>query len=543
MKNSFYKKIHIKTIPASLIFGFLTGFIISAGGVLDKTDAIELLNPSLWVSALIWGIFFTILSFVLWIVFDFIIDKANPDKKKLNIPLPVCAAVMFVSWIPYWLSIFPGVFSYDAYDEWKMVADGVYTTHHPLIHTVVLGGLTEGFHHITGSYNVGIAVYTALQMILLSTAFSFVIFRLSKIHRSFIMQILLLAYFSLSPIIGLFSIASIKDPLFCAVEMLFFTYVFEFTLDAEKFVLDRKNVIAVAFFGLMTMILRKNGLYIVLASDLVILLTCLKFFKKNFKTLLAIATVMFIPYVLYALSGVVLLHAKGGEYQEMLSVPLQQMARVYYFNEDELSAEEIDRLYEYVPKKNLDSYLPTLSDRVKSDFNNEAFKDNPSAFFKLWFSLGKRYPLTYVSSFLINTVDGWYPGAVIDGYRFEDRSSYFDYRVAKPGNEVIIFSKLHETADWISNDLSAQQGIAFLLLFSPGWYFVWFLNFWIYALSRKRKGFATAGSIHVIHFLTVLLGPMALVRYGLNFFYGFPVFIWCLIAEGQVLKLANKKEE
>ena len=44
------------------------------------------------------------------------------------------------------------------------------------------------------------------------------------------------------------------------------------------------------------------------------------------------------------------------------------------------------------------------------------------------------HPLTYVNSLLINTVDFWYPGAVVDGYRHGDgRSSYFDYKVDEPG--------------------------------------------------------------------------------------------------------------
>jgi len=535
------KKINIKKILASVIFGVTSGFAVSAGGVLDKTDAIELLNPTLWVSTLVMSMLFFVLSFALWIIWDIAIDKIHVDVKKKRIPFWLCSTVMFIAWTPYLLSIFPGVFSYDAYDEWMMVATGNYTTHHPLIHTLFVGGLTEGFYRVFGQYNVGIAIYTVMQMVLLSLAFSYMIFRLERIFSSFAMQLISLLYFSLSPVIGLFSIASVKDTLFCAVETIFLILIFEFVADRDRFSKNRSNLIQMAVFGFLTMILRNNGLYIVLAADVIVILFSLKFLLRS-KKVLSVFLFMIVAYVIYAGPMTMAFGAKGGEHQEKLSVFLQQMARVYYFNKDEMSEEEITKLYEYVPEENLKDYLPTLSDRVKSDFNNEAYEKDTLGFFKLWFGLGKKYPLTYVSSFLINTVDSWYPSAVIDGYRFKDRGSYFDYRVAEPGKEVIILSAFHEKLDEISHDLSAQKGIVFLLFFSPGWYLLWFMAFWTYAISRKNTAFSIAGTVFVLHFLTVLLGPIALVRYELNFFYGIPIFIWCLIAERKVVNLADEKE-
>ena len=62
---------------------------------------------------------------------------------------------------------------------------------------------------------------------------------------------------------------------------------------------------------------------------------------------------------------------------------------------------------------------------------------------------------------------------------------------------------------------------------------LFFLFLWFYAIGGKKKAFAFAGILHVVHYLTLLLGPMALVRYELNFFYGVPVFLWCLAAEAE----------
>ena len=49
--------------------------------------------------------------------------------------------IMLLLWIPTWLSVFPGVFSYDAYDEWQQVVTGNITAHHPVLHVLFLGGI------------------------------------------------------------------------------------------------------------------------------------------------------------------------------------------------------------------------------------------------------------------------------------------------------------------------------------------------------------------------------------------------------------------
>ena len=88
--------------------------------------------------------------YLLWIGFEYISEKKILRCGKFKIPFIARAGVMFGSWVPVWLSIFPGAFAYDAYDQWKMVEAGSYTAHHPLLHTLLLGGLVEGMHRITG---------------------------------------------------------------------------------------------------------------------------------------------------------------------------------------------------------------------------------------------------------------------------------------------------------------------------------------------------------------------------------------------------------
>ena len=112
--------------------------------------------------------------------------------------------------------------------------------------------------------------------------------------------------------------------------------------------------------------------------------------------------------------------------------------------------------------------------------------------------------------------------AVIDGYR-NDKNNYYDYRVAEPGTEVVLLENVHEYYDAISHDREVQEnGWSFLFL-SPGWYFILFLQMLLYNICHKRYDTVVPFMVPMLNFLTVLLGPMALVRYVLIFFYGLPL--------------------
>ena len=90
-------------------------------------------------------------------------------------------------WIPVFLAVYPGFFVYDAQDELIQVQTRNFTTHHPLPHVLLLGGVILAVNKLTGSYNAGIAVYTFLQMCLMSGVFTYVVTYMKKcrIKRAF----------------------------------------------------------------------------------------------------------------------------------------------------------------------------------------------------------------------------------------------------------------------------------------------------------------------------------------------------------------------
>lgn len=118
----------------------------------------------------------------------------------------------------------------------------------------------------------------------------------------------------------------------------------------------------------------------------------------------------------------------------------------------------------------------------------------------------------------------------MDGYKDPyGRSSYFDYRVAEPGQEVVLLKGLHEFYEKLSWDKAAQQKPLAFLTLSPGWYFLVFVVVFMYLWCYKKRKLLLPLLVPLLTMATVLLGPMALVRYVLIFFYGFPLIMAMLL--------------
>jgi len=519
-----------RKVGFAIFGGILTGFCYVAGARLDRNDSLDLMDAGFYGRWLLGAAVGAAVLFLLWEGLDRLdrgSRKHSLSGKLWNMEFPgwACMAFLFLCWLPALLSLFPGAFAYDAYEEWSQVHTGAITSHHPVIHVLALGGLVEGFYHLTGSYNVGMAVYTVLQMLIMAWMFVLTLDVMKDFHVPGLFRLFSLLFYGLSPVAQLFAISATKDELFTGAELLFFLYALRFCTRRRETLESKKELTSFCVSGVCTMIFRNNGFYIALAMLAILGLVCRKDWKKYWKRLMFVAAGILLPYLLYVGPVYALLKVTPGGVEEMLSVPLQQMARVYRYDYDSLSDEELERLYRVVDRDALDQYRATVSDFVKKGFNRQGFQENRAEFLKQWAEWGLAHPLTYINSFLVNTVDAWYPHAVVDGYRHGDgRSSYFDYQVDRPGTETVLLPGVHGFYEYLSHDPEAQKAPFAFLALSPGWYLLIAFAIFLYFWSRKRYGLFIPGLLLFLHFGTVLLGPMALVRYMLIFYYGFPVF-------------------
>ncbi len=517
----------VRKTVCMLIFSLIVSFCFVAGKIYD-TELTDSIFSVFFVKKYIFFVlfFFTTLFFSCFI-YTFI--KSNNDKKRvlfiksgpskrLVCLLPLCCYAISL------LSIFPGIFSYDCWQEWDMIEKGMLSSHHPVLHVLILGGFTSLSNYIFGSGNVGIFLYVSLQIFFFLIVFRYIFLYMDEKGTSPLSQWTALCFVSLSPIINLFVLATSKDSLFAIFELLF---AFESVrLYKEKSYLEeKKNVVIFLFASLGTMIFRNNGLYIVVLTNLIMLFLC----KGRRLKLLIPYAIIGVIYLAYTGPFYNLLSVEAGSKREMLSVPIQQLARVHQYDFDDFTKNELNIMYSVIDKENWNQYVPTCADAVKNGFDDEAFSKAGKDFLKIWVKHGINHPATYANAFLINTVDYWYPLAVNDNYAWlygkdEKIGDFFDYRVAEPGNEVVIIKPLHDFYYYISTDLLVTSKIIPALFLNPGVYLLLWIACMFWDIANKITSRAPIHIVLLFNFWTVLLGPMVQVRYIVVLYFIVPLW-------------------
>lgn len=535
-----------------LVGGFFSLCMIF-GTALDLRGNVPFGDAGMWAGIFIWGVIFTLAIRFLWnlagkeclaagasgeeenVTGEILTEKesekvsgrlpgAERDKRKSRRSLLLRAAVIFLCYFPVFLAVYPGFFVYDAQDEYMQVLTRNFSTHHPLVHVLLLGGVIQIFYKLTGSCNPGIACYTLLQMTAMSFVFSWCVEKLKKRGLGKLWRILLTLYFGLCPVLVMFSLCSAKDGLFTGMLLVAVVLLQEMFVEPDVFFQKKGSVLLLGAASLFMLLLRHNGFYAYLVFAPIGIIYLKKYRKKAALCFGAVVA----AYVLInsALAGV--FHAESGEHQEMLTVPISQMARVYGDGKETLPPEDKEILYQYLSEEALLRYTPKVSDGVKINFNNEAYEADKGSFLKLWLKWGMEHPFTYLNAWFMTSYGFWYPDTVIDVYRgntvftytYED-SSYFGYEVEQPGVRESKLPWLDEIYRKMSLEIFQQKVPVLSMLFSPGFLF-WVTVFSLgFLCDRGRWNQVLPFALPALVWLTVILGPTYLVRYV--------VFLWALL--------------
>ena len=248
--------------------------------------------------------------------------------------------------------------------------------------------------------------------------------------------------------------------------------------------------------------------------------------------------IIFASYFMINSVLILALHAKNEENQEILTVPIQQLARTYKFNPEAFDPEDVAALHAVLPEEALVLYNPKLSDPVKVHFRNNVYAANKTRYAKLWLKIGLRKPLSYINAWLMNSYGFWYPDTVIDVYSGNtvftftyDESSYFGYEVEEPGYRDSKIPWLDKAYRKLSLEISQEKVPIYSMLYSPGGIF-WGIAFvFAYMLYRKKYHIVVPYLMVLIVWLTVILGPTYLPRYVLIFWFVIPLFAAMLLEE------------
>lgn len=469
--------------------------------------------------------YYAILLFVYTKVFPVL--KRKEDKKyrwftNNKRSFFLVAIIIFIAYIPYFLTEYPGVFTADSVRE---LSDATYgmgnlINHHPVFHVFIISICSHIVKLFHGTETEVIALYSVLQMIATACTFSFMIYYMARKNVNIYLRIITFLLCAFYPPFAVYSVTMWKDIPF-ALSLVFFTICFiELATNSKNFFKSKFRITAMLISTILVILFRNNGIYVVLLT-----LPFMFFIIKEYRKQIAIFAVTVVAFYIM-LKGPIfkLFNITDGPIKEMLSVPLQQIARTVRDNEESLTQEEKDLIYKFLPVDNLGQrYNPLISDSVKENLDNDAFQNNKMEFIKLWFNLLVKHPRSYVESFLVGSFGYWYPETTNwvtvnwDDYPILD---YLDYK-KDPIVELGVVKGLEEFAN------TRNIPVISMVLFSIGFNFWMILMITMYCIYKKQYRYMVTLVPIIILWLTNLASPVwCEYRYIYGMFTTMPIFLF-----------------
>ena len=490
----------LNEIPAPTAFGFLTA--LSAATLLFSAFT---------------GIFLRMIPFVSKTV-------GEGGKKPGIKPLALLFLITFAVYMTALLAVYPGVYSYDASVQILQVfGSDPLTSHHPVLHTLFLCGslkIGEVFFH---SYQIGLALYSLIQITMMAAVFSFVLYRMMRRNAPLWLVLASWLFLAANPYMQVLVLLTTKDVLFSAFFLLAFDFSIDMISDPEHFFKSRALMASFFLSALFSCFFRNQGIYVFLFFSLFALLFFIRYKKQHGGARpLASRWLIFsvaLAAVYLTVNGPVFtsLGVEKGDAKEMLSVPMQQLARVWHEKPESLSKEERAYIEALILPDALEGYVRVNADPVKSGFQTGIVKKDPGMFLKTWAAIGAKEPLVYLDSFLMGNWGYWYPGdtqywidyIVFDGSFMEEEYNilhiFRNSRFPQYENYLRSISLTPEYENIPLLALILNQAFPFWLMLLTGTALVY----------RRQAALLVPLSMIFGYFGTLLLGPVTCVRYAL----------------------------
>lgn len=444
----------------------------------------------------------------------------------------VSFALTALCWLPVWLACYPAVCAYDFPVQINQIVTGQYIDHHPLVHTLLIGGAIKAGEWLWGSANDGIGALALLQMLLLAAAFGTGVAFLWKRRTRALLLFLLQIYCMFFPFHWYMSVSMTKDTLFAVFFLLQ-------TLALGRMAWEGVpgKMTAGLFFvsSVGTILFRNNGKYafLVLLAFLLAGMALKKERRSFYGKLFLLAAAAFIAGNVILRTVFLCTGAEQGDRREMLSIPIQQMARTMLYHggvgvlpEDDNSMEDTDKalINDFILQEGYKNYRADLADPVKGYTNTYVVRYRAKEFLSSYCGLLIRYPGEFINAFLAVNAGYLYPGDVSHAYintrdgesvgKGYAQTGWYEQTVG--GQTICQASKLEplfeKLESWASENAYLRMPVL-KWLFVPGTYLYLYL-LWLGALLSRKAGRAALPAVMPFgYFLTLLLGPAVQLRY------------------------------
>lgn len=435
---------------------------------------------------------------------------------------------------------YPGFYNYDIGNQLPqiMYPEVPFTAHHPLLHTIVGGGIiTIGYH--LRSVIFGVFLYNVVQMAICASCFSYTIVAVYRKTGSRILAVVSELFYILCPPVVMFAMSTTKDVTCYAFLLVAVWKIFEIytELNAGRTPTVKQWTITGVLLCLACL-LRNNIVY---ALPFAAVFAVLLISYQRRQQIVFWVVMIILPFILNK-GLLIATNATPGSAAEALSVPFQQIARVYVDKgEAAFTGEELDYLYTCIDPGDFEMYDPIIADEIKTAFwrHLDVIMADKGKAIKFWIKKGLQYPVCYIESFLDNTYQAWYPLTSLHDYK---KSRYF---MVTEWNEEYARPRIPQVYNFyigISEDSYVRWPVVRLFCVT-GTMFLTLLIALFYAWWRKDKPVGIALFLTFLVVGTCMCGPVSEIRYYLLLFELFPILVCYLKKAGETKKYIAKEVE
>lgn len=533
---------YLVPILLGTLFG-MCSFIGQHEGKIDTRNAL------LYVNTLFYIALFTLLFFAA----TKIVPRINHHNESLSKPFEAfrkltmdwsprsiitlwCLVTAF--WIPYFVAYFPGVYWYDT--SWQLMEyydpSVPFTDHHPFMMTYLYVGFAHIGKALFNNAIYGLYLLVLVQSLLSTLAIACTVCYTGKYNTPWKCRFFIAAFLTLFPIIPMMSMSLAKDT-FNTPFFVFFSIAFCELWRTQGEIL--KSVSFNVFFILDVLavsLTKKTGMYIIVLA--LLLLAC--FVVKHWSCKIATIVLGSVPYLVV---GIIVptfilpaLHIAPGESNEILAVPMQQVANVVHDHKDDLSAAKIDKIqqtYHMDIDQLQGAYCWYKADPIKGQ---ELSSKDVHALITTWMKQLVKHPGDMIAGWGGLSV-AWFSFNVASG---EER----DLSMMLPiNNSKHHYQNIEQYIPWTDNTKAGNaigRFYADTLSATPIFNIIWQKAFWatilpcaiMFLILRSKKNKLNLLMLNLPMFITMLVlfaGPISThteaTRYVLPMLYIIPLFL------------------
>jgi hypothetical protein len=449
-------------------------------------------------------------------------QKSLPNKLWLKLSI-----VLLASYSLCFITYFPGVGMNDGLNI--MLSGMSISQQFPPLYCGWITFLTK-IGHAFGNLNISIAIYSITQLIAVALITGGITCWIWQNISIRIVRYTTLLFYACEPLVIMYSFSMLKDTLFSLLIVVFMILSYELSL-THKNNLSRNYFILLAFTVCGIIFLRNNGKYIVLPCLFILFF---KYRKNKIKKALSLIIAISIASVI--LNSLLMYHWGAVQlFQEIVGIPLQQVAATAASDNGVLTDEQKDFINEIMPLDEIEArYSPSSVDPIKwsTVFNSNFFESHRFEFMKLWASLLIPNFDIYVKAYLQQTYWFWAPrqeGTV---------ECYFSIENYSDNSSLISFTEENDIHDcqllpnWLNSTLRSYYSLASSFLREGVCFWLLGACFLLTLISRGNFRVLYLYLPCVLLWLTIMVStPVnSSLRYVFTFVYALPVCIAMLFS-------------